>query len=100
MSKFVTAITVDVEAVRKLLPENAYVERVLWNGREQQLEIFWDHPPFHTGRDFAIDFPASDLKAKKLAKGVAKKKAPGPIMKADNKGTAQTPGQSVKAEAE
>lgn len=74
MSKFFTAINVDIEAVAGLLPEGAFVESVRWNPREERVEIVWDHPPFDTGKDFAVEFGAEDLKKKRLPKGVGKRK--------------------------
>jgi len=61
MSKFFTGIPVDVAAVEKALPEGAFVERIVWNQEAGQVEIHWDHQPFHTGNDMAVEFTAEYL---------------------------------------
>src|ERR1043165_5110424 len=61
MSKFFTAIPVDVEAVTKLLPQGAFVEAIRWNAQARQVEIVWDHDPFYTGLDFAASYSSEEL---------------------------------------
>ncbi len=87
MSKFVTRIPVDVEAVRALLPKGALVERVRWNAKASLVEVEWDHQPFHSALDFPVAFEQELLEAKKLPKGVS---AEGPARKNPTSNT-QTP---------
>lgn len=81
MSKFFTPIKVDIDAVKKLLPKDVYIDEVRWNARSGQVEIYWDHQPFHSGTDYPIEFKAEQLKAKQLPKGVGRPPAPRPAKK-------------------
>lgn len=76
MSKFVTAIPVDVAEVKKLLPPGACVERVHWNPELSQVEVVWDHMPAHTGFDFPVAFSQEDLAARRMPKGVRQRPKP------------------------
>lgn len=62
MSKFKTAIAVDVEAVKKLLPQGSYVHGVDWNRETQSVELTWEHDGVITPYSFAADFPLAAMK--------------------------------------
>jgi hypothetical protein len=70
MSKFVTRIPVDVEAVKALLPKGSFLERVSWNGKTSEVEVQWDHERFYSGADYHLPFGVELLEGKKLPKGV------------------------------
>ena len=89
MSKFYTSIKVDLGEAAKLLPNGSYLDavhlvmdslaavslaedapRVGSRPVMCEVRIFWEHAPFESGRDFAIVFPAKDLKEGKLPRGV------------------------------
>lgn len=66
MSLFKTAIPLDLEAIRKLLPKDHSIEAVRFDGANNQVEVFWHCGSLNTPFTYATDFPVEDLKAKKL----------------------------------
>lgn len=78
MSKFKTSIAVDVEAIKKLLPDGAFIHGVEWDEVEGDVNILWEHEKLVTGRDFPIEFPITNLEVKKLPKGIEMLRSSGP----------------------
>jgi hypothetical protein len=74
MSKFITPITPDLDAVLKRLPAGAYVEGVHWNRERRCVDIYWSHEPFRTGKDYSVEFLAAALETQLLPAGVKLKK--------------------------
>ena len=70
MSKFFTPIEVDVASVVRLLPAGAALEGVKWNPVTHQVDVIWDHRPFDTGNDYAIEFSREHLQSGKLPEKV------------------------------
>jgi len=62
MSKFKTAIPVDVEAVKKLLPAGSFIHGVEWNKDTSSVELTWEHDKVVTPFSFAADLPLAVLK--------------------------------------
>jgi hypothetical protein len=74
MSRFHTSIPVDVEAVKKLLPQRGvHVHGVVINSDDpKQLEVVvdWECDNLRTPYSFPVEFPIQELKEHKLPKGV------------------------------
>lgn len=67
MSKFFTAIPVDVEAVKALLPKGTYVHGAFYRPKDGRVEVVWECDDLHTGRDFAVQLDAERLSDPNLA---------------------------------
>jgi len=78
MSKFKTSIPVDVESIKKLLPEGAYLHGVEWDKQQSDVNILWEHDKFVTPHDFATEFPRANLEQEKLPDGVKFYRPPKP----------------------
>lgn len=84
MSKFVTRIPVDVDAVKRLLPKRSYVTCVGLHPDKDAVEVFWDDDDFETGYTFPVEFSTELLEARKLPDKVKLRKgaaAPVPTTK-------------------
>lgn len=73
MSKFVTRIAVDMEAVQKLLPKGTFVCGSTWNGSE--VELTWVHDHLESPWTFEIEYPLELLKERRLPPGVRMREA-------------------------
>lgn len=69
MSKFKTAIPVDVEAVKQLLPAGSFIHGVEWNKDNSSVELTWEHDQFRTKYSFAVDRTIDQLRAERKAEG-------------------------------
>lgn len=67
MSKFFTPFVFPLEEMKKLLPEGAHLESVIWNDDKNtdkhQVELHWDYRELTTGFDFAHEFQPEALNA-------------------------------------
>jgi hypothetical protein len=101
MSKFFTSIAVDVESVKKLLPEGSVFERMVWNSRASAIEIYWENEAFKTPFDHARAFPVTDLVGQRLPPDVildpSWRKAPAPAPKPELAPEAATTGPAPAA---
>lgn len=70
MSQFLTAIAVDLERVKLLLPKQHFLESVTWNPIMHTVDLVWSSPglvtPFSTPQFFSIQ----NLHDQTLPKGV------------------------------
>lgn len=64
MSRFKTAIPVDVEAVKRMLPPGTYFHGVTWDPATQTLALEWEHDKVTSPYTFAADFPLAALEGK------------------------------------
>lgn len=62
MSKFKTAIAVDVESVKGLLPKGSFLHGVEWNKDNSSVELTWEHDALKTKYSFASDYPLAKLR--------------------------------------
>lgn len=85
MSKFKTSIPVDVDAIKKLLPEGAYVHGVEWDEEQKDVNVLWEHDAFKTPVDFPVEFPRVNLEEQKLPEGVTLRKPEGAEVPPANK---------------
>lgn len=70
MSKFITRIPVDIEAVKKLLPPGAYFHGVQAGLGFESIDLVWEHDQLKTPWDYAIDYPSTMLGGNAVPKGV------------------------------
>lgn len=70
MSKFRTAIPVDVAAVKALLPPDSTIERVTYDPAISCVVLDWEHGRLETMLKFNVDFPQELLRAKQVPQGV------------------------------
>ncbi len=71
MSNFFTPIPVDLAAIKKLLPPDAYVDPVLrWNKDANRVEIHWSSSLLKSPYSFAHEFTTVMLKARSLPQHV------------------------------
>jgi hypothetical protein len=68
MSTFSTAIPVDVEAVKRLLPANSFIEGINWNKDLQQVELVWSNSRLVTPFNTATPFTVQQLHDKEIPK--------------------------------
>lgn len=66
MSRFLTTIDVDVQAVLEVLPPRAHPLDVRFNPETCQVEIEWDDDDLVTPWSFAHEYPLELLRARKL----------------------------------
>jgi hypothetical protein len=70
MSKFVTSIPVDVEAIKRSLPPGAFFHHVQAGVGLERVEVVWEHEGLKTPWDYPLEFPAALLGTKQLPAGV------------------------------
>lgn len=70
MSEFATAIPVDVEGVKKLLPTGSFIEGVEWDKDKQEVVLRWSNHKLRTPYNIPTPFPVDILKAQELPKCV------------------------------
>lgn len=61
MSKFITSIPVDVEAIKAILPDRSYVHGATFNPQEGRVELVWEHDDYRTPYTFPVELPLSVL---------------------------------------
>jgi hypothetical protein len=87
MSRFHTPIPVDLEAIKKLLPQRGvHVHGVVVtqakDHKDVKVVIDWECSELRTGFTFPVEFSVADLQAKKLPKGVTFLTDKAPVAKA------------------
>lgn len=70
MSAFLTEIPVDIEAVKRLLPKESYIDGVAWNKDTQKVELTWSNRKLHTPYNIPTPFPVQDMHDHRLPKCV------------------------------
>lgn len=73
MSAFLTKIPIDLEAIKKLLPANHYIEGITFNKDTNEVELTWSHHLFVTPFTFAQEYPISLLSEGKTPESTVKK---------------------------
>lgn len=71
MSKFITRIPVDIEAVKRCLPPGAFFHGVQAGLGFESIDLVWEHDQLKTPWDYAIEFPAGMLGSNAVPKGVS-----------------------------
>lgn len=98
MSVFSTSIPVDTDAIKSLLPVNAIIENVTFDGKA--VRVIWHSGRLVTPYSFPVDFPLDKLKNKTLPDKVRYADAPAavptaPVTISDKPKAAKAP-KSVK----
>lgn len=70
MSQFLTAIAVDLERVKLLLPKQHFLESVTWNPIMHTVDLVWSSPGLVTPFSTPQFFPVQNLHDQTLPKGV------------------------------
>lgn len=100
MSKFKTTIPVDVAAVKKLLPAGAFFDGVSFDDETNSVEVRWQHDPFKTPFDHAIEFPIEHLQAGEVPSFVkAEKRVPAVASPVEPSAEAEPTSESTPSEA-
>jgi len=68
VSAFRTVLPVDLDAVKRLLPKDHTVEKVVFDHAASQIVVIWQTSAIETPYTFPLDFTVPDLEAKKLPK--------------------------------
>ncbi len=72
-ANFFTPVPVDLAAIKKLLPPDAYVDPVpKWNKEANRVEVHWSSSEFHSPYSFPHEFTTDMLKARSLPQHVTK----------------------------
>jgi hypothetical protein len=66
VSAFRTVLPVDLDAVKRLLPKDHTVEKVVFDQAASQIVVIWQTSAIETPYTFPLDFTMPDLEAKKL----------------------------------
>jgi hypothetical protein len=71
---------VDIESVKRALPEGAYIHGAKFNEEDSCVELHWEHDKFVSRNDFESEFPLQNLEMQKLPKGIEmfKERKPAP----------------------
>ena len=76
MSKFKTVMMVDVEAIKRELPNNVFIHGVEFQADPPRVELTWEHDGLKTPYTFPLDYPLELLQARQVPKGVTVIEAP------------------------
>jgi len=66
VSAFRTVLPVDLDSVKRLLPKDHTIEKVVFDQAASQIVVIWQTSAIDTPYTFPLDFTAADLEAKKL----------------------------------
>jgi len=66
MSAFKTSLPVDLEAVKRLLPKDHHIEKIVLDPANSRIDVIWHTSAIETPYTFPVEFPVADLEAKKL----------------------------------
>lgn len=80
MSAFVTEIPVDIESVRKLLPQDSDFEGIAWNAAKKCVEMKWSNRRLQTPFSFYLPFSIELLQSGGIPAGVTPKVTPPPAV--------------------
>jgi hypothetical protein len=70
MSKFVTSLPLDIEAIKELLPAGSDFSSVEWNKAESRLDFFWEHDKLKTPFTFAHPVSLEALQCEELPREI------------------------------
>ncbi len=85
-ANFYTPIPVDLAAIKKLLPPDAYVDPVLrWNKDANRVEVHWSSSLMKSPYSFAHEFTVDMLLGRELPEHVTAVEPPTPILKPEFK---------------
>lgn len=100
MSRFITKIPVDIDALTKGVPKNTYIHSAILSEDRKSVDVEWDNPAFTSPVQGAWEFPVKNLQDGTLPDGVKLADSAKPVEKPLTPDVSESEGVGNKAVAE
>lgn len=79
MSKFLTALPVNVKDLIDALPKNSFVHGITFDPATNEVQVLWENDRLETGLSVPILFKQEDFGRRKLPEGIRDARKPKPV---------------------